>query len=102
MYSLAEWSASSGGRSRVPRPDSPRTLRALAIRLRYPKCQRLYSANSLERSLRAVRRRVKVSGRCPGETSCLNLCCDGHGSAPELSKGDGVAPGPRASSPTGA
>ena len=35
---------------------------------------RLRSTNLLERSLEEVRRRVKVIGRFPGETSCLSLC----------------------------
>lgn len=102
MHGFAEWSASSRGRSRAPRPDSPRTRRALTLHVRYPKRRRLHGANSLGRSLGEVRRRIKVIGPCPGETSCLNLCCDRHGSALELSKGDGVTPGPQDDSPTGA
>ena len=31
-------------------------------------------SNLLERSLEEVRRRTKVIGRFPGETSCLSLC----------------------------
>jgi hypothetical protein len=34
---------------------------------------RLRSTNLLERSLEEVRRRTKVIGRFPGETSCLTL-----------------------------
>lgn len=36
--------------------------------------KRLRSTNLLERSLEEVRRRTKVIGRFPGETSCLSLC----------------------------
>jgi hypothetical protein len=35
--------------------------------------RRLRSTNLLERSLEEVRRRTKVIGRFPGETSCLTL-----------------------------
>jgi putative transposase len=34
----------------------------------------LRSTNLLERSLEEVKRRTKVIGRFPGETSCLSLC----------------------------
>jgi len=34
----------------------------------------LRSTNLLERSLGEVKRRTKVIGRFPGETSCLSLC----------------------------
>jgi len=33
------------------------------------------TTNLLERSLEEVRRRTKVIGRCPGETSCLTMAC---------------------------
>ena len=36
--------------------------------------KRLRSTNLLERSLGEVKRRTKVIGRFPGETSCLSLC----------------------------
>src|SRR3989440_8650812 len=36
--------------------------------------KRLRSSNLLERSLEEVRRRTKVIGRFPSETSCLSLC----------------------------
>ena len=36
--------------------------------------KRFRSSNLLERSLEEVRRRTKVIGRFPGETSCLSLC----------------------------
>jgi hypothetical protein len=36
--------------------------------------KRLRSTNLLERSLEEVKRRTKVIGRFPGETSCLSLC----------------------------
>ena len=51
-------------------------LPALSIHLDYPLRlrKRLRSTNLLERSLGEVRRRVKVIGRFPGETSCLSLC----------------------------
>ena len=51
-------------------------LPALTIHLDYPLRlrKRLRSTNLLERSLGEVRRRVKVIGRFPGETSCLSLC----------------------------
>jgi transposase-like protein len=51
-------------------------LPALCVHLRYPLHlrKRLRSSNLLERSLGEVRRRTKVIGRFPGETSCLSLC----------------------------
>jgi putative transposase len=51
-------------------------LPALCIHLKYfPRlCKRFRSSNLLERSLEEVRRRTKVIGRFPGETSCLSLC----------------------------
>jgi putative transposase len=51
-------------------------LPALCVHLRYPLRlrKRLRSSNLLERSLEEVRRRTKVIGRFPGETSCLSLC----------------------------
>jgi putative transposase len=51
-------------------------LSALCIHLRYlPRLRKRFrSTNLLERSLEEVRRRTKVIGRFPGETSCLSLC----------------------------
>jgi Transposase, Mutator family len=51
-------------------------LPALCVHLKYfPRLRkRLRSSNLLERSLEEVRRRTKVIGRFPGETSCLSLC----------------------------
>jgi putative transposase len=51
-------------------------LPALGVHLRYPVRlrRRLRSTNLLERSLEEIRRRTKVIGRFPGETSCLSLC----------------------------
>jgi len=51
-------------------------LPALCVHLRYPLRlrKRLRSTNLLERSLGEVKRRTKVIGRFPGETSCLSLC----------------------------
>jgi transposase-like protein len=51
-------------------------LPALCIHLRYvPRLRKRFrSSNLLERSLEEVRRRTKVIGRFPGETSCLSLC----------------------------
>ena len=51
-------------------------LPALTVHLKYfPRLRkRLRSSNLLERSLEEVRRRTKVIGRFPGETSCLSLC----------------------------
>jgi putative transposase len=51
-------------------------LPALCTHLRYPISlrRRLRSTNLLERSLEEVRRRTKVIGHFPGETSCLSLC----------------------------
>jgi transposase-like protein len=51
-------------------------LPALCAHLKYPLRlrKRLRSSNLLERSLEEVRRRTKVIGRFPGETSCLSLC----------------------------
>jgi putative transposase len=50
-------------------------LEALTVHLRYPLRlrRRLRSTNLLERSLEEVRRRTKVIGRFPGETSCLTM-----------------------------
>ena len=50
-------------------------LDALVVHLRYPTRhrRRWRSTNLLERSLAAVKRRTKVIGRFPGETSCLTL-----------------------------
>jgi transposase-like protein len=48
---------------------------ALVVHLRYPlrHRRRWRSTNLLERSLGEVKRRTKVMGRFPGETSCLTL-----------------------------
>jgi transposase-like protein len=51
-------------------------LDALVAHLRYPtrhRRRRWRSTNLLERSLGEVKRRTKVIGRFPGETSCLTL-----------------------------
>jgi putative transposase len=50
-------------------------LDALVVHLRYPlrHRNRWRSTNLLERSLGEVRRRTKVMGRFPGESSCLSL-----------------------------
>src|SRR5215208_5847714 len=50
-------------------------LDALVVHLRYPARhrRRWRSTNLLERSLGEVKRRTKVMGRFPGETSCLTL-----------------------------
>jgi putative transposase len=50
-------------------------LHALVVHLRYPPRhrRRWRSTNLLERSLGEVKRRTKVMGRFPGETSCLTL-----------------------------
>src|SRR5437588_3303652 len=50
-------------------------LDALVVHLRYPlrHRERWRSTNLLERSLGEVRRRTKVMGRFPGDTSCLSL-----------------------------
>jgi transposase-like protein len=51
-------------------------LPALCVHLQYlPRLRKRFrSSNLLERSLEEVRRRTKVIGRFPGETSCLSLC----------------------------
>lgn len=51
-------------------------LEALCAHLGYPlkHRRRWRSTNLLERSLGEVRRRTKVIGRFPGESSCLSLC----------------------------
>lgn len=48
----------------------------ICVHLRFPLHlrKRLRSSNLLERSLGEVQRRVRVTGRFPGETSCLSLC----------------------------
>ena len=43
------------------------------MHLRYATRHRRRSTNLLERSLGEVKRRTKVIGRFPGETSCLTL-----------------------------
>ena len=50
-------------------------LAALTVHLAYPLRlrKRLRSTNLLEPSLEEVRRRIKVIGRFPGETSCLTM-----------------------------
>jgi putative transposase len=50
-------------------------LHALVVHLRYPTRhrRRWRSTNLLERSLGEVKRRTKVIGRFPAETSCLTL-----------------------------
>jgi transposase-like protein len=50
-------------------------LEALCVHLRYPTRhrRRWRSTNLLERSLAEVKRRTKLIGRFPGETSCLTL-----------------------------
>src|SRR5215470_11872516 len=65
------WSA----RTRA-RPPCAEDLPALCVHLAYPLRlrKRLRSTNLLERSLEEVKRRTKVIGRFPGETSCLSLC----------------------------
>ena len=51
-------------------------LPALCVHLKYfPRLRKRFrSSNLLERSIEEVRRRTKVIGRFPGETSCLSLC----------------------------
>ena len=51
-------------------------LPALCVHLKYfPRLRKRFrSSNLLERSLGEVRRRTKVIGRFPGETSCLSWC----------------------------
>lgn len=51
-------------------------LPALCVHRKYfPRLRKRFrSSNLLERSLEEVRRRPKVIGRFPGETSCLSLC----------------------------
>ena len=51
-------------------------LDALVVHLRFPgeHRKRIRSTNLLERTFVEVRRRTKVIGRFPGETSCLSLC----------------------------
>jgi len=51
-------------------------LPALCVHLAYPLRlrKRLRSTNLLEGSPEEVKRRTKVIGRFPGETSCLSLC----------------------------
>jgi putative transposase len=51
-------------------------LPALCIHLKYlPRLRKRFRSSNLpERSLEEVRRRTKVIGRFPGETSCLSMC----------------------------
>src|SRR3989440_12071288 len=51
-------------------------LPALCIHQNYfPRLRKPFrSSNLLERSLEEVKRRTKVIGRFPGETSCLSMC----------------------------
>src|SRR2546423_15447221 len=55
----------------MPRRRPRRARRPPALPLRHRK--RWRSTNLLERSLGEVKRRTKVIGRFPGETSCLSL-----------------------------
>ena len=68
-------SASSSGTIRSAAACLADDLPALTVHLAYPLAlrKRLRSTNLLERSLEEVRRRTKVIGRFPGETSCLTL-----------------------------
>jgi hypothetical protein len=65
----------SATRSTRPPDAWPDDLAALVVHLRYPTRHRRWwrSTNLLERSLGEVKRRTKVIGRFPGETSCLTL-----------------------------
>ena len=58
-----------------PPPNAPPTISTRSSCLRYPEShrRRWRSTNLLERSLAGVKRRTKVIGRFPGETSCLTL-----------------------------
>jgi putative transposase len=51
-------------------------LRVLCVHVKYfPRLRKRFrSSNLRERSLEEVRRRTKVIGRFPDETSCLSLC----------------------------
>jgi transposase-like protein len=51
-------------------------LPAICVHLKYfPRLRKRFrSSNLLERSLEEVKRRTKVIGRFPGETSCLSMC----------------------------
>jgi putative transposase len=51
------------------------TLPELAVHLRFPRehWRRIRHSNFIERTFGETRRRVKVIGRLPGETSCLSL-----------------------------
>lgn len=73
LHSLARTLAHEGyvSASECLRDD----LDALVVHLNYPlrHRKRWRSTNLLERSLGEVRRRTKVIGRFPGETSCLSL-----------------------------
>ena len=70
---------SSTSSTRPATPPRPKCLAddldALVVHLRYPTRhrRRWRSTNLLERSLGEVKRRTKVIGRFPGETSCLTL-----------------------------
>jgi hypothetical protein len=70
------WSASSTGPAPPPQPaalatTSTRSSCTCATPTRHRR--RWRSTNLLERSLGEVKRRTKVIGRFPGETSCLTL-----------------------------
>ena len=70
------WSSSSRRPATPPPPNaSPTTSEALVVHLRYRTRhrRRWRSTNLLERPLGEVKRRIKVIGRFPGETSCLTL-----------------------------
>ena len=57
-------------------PPDLRRICQHCVHLKYlPRLRKRFrSSNLLERSLEEVRRRTKVIGRFPGETSCLSLC----------------------------
>jgi putative transposase len=63
-----------GGYTAAARCLGRHELDALVVHLRYPTRHRRWrSTNLLERSLGEVKRRTKVIGCFPGETSCLTL-----------------------------
>jgi transposase-like protein len=74
LRELVGWLSDQGLASAAACPADD--LEALCVHLDYPlkHRRRWRSTNLLERSLGEVRRRTKVIGRFPGETSCLSLC----------------------------
>ncbi|HZD23868.1 MAG TPA: transposase [Acidimicrobiia bacterium] len=77
-------------------------LGALTVHLRFPAehRKRIRHSNFIERTIGETRRRVKVIGRLPGETSCLSLYGRSWTGLPEDGEASTTIPRPSGSSKT--